>query len=1026
MNRRRARLALVLAVAFIASGAALLAYLRRDAPPSDAAAGLAARAAGGGDSTGGAGFGPGAAGPASGAATAARGAVSAPAPGAAAASISGTILDPDGKPLAGAAVRARLETAKKGGVGATTLAGGGYTITPLEGGVYQIEARAPGLRVETLGGIVLHAGEQLRGVDFVLDRGERVLGTVLTPEGHPAPNATVAARPAGGKREAEPEASATTGKDGAFEMSGLTVGKKELVASAEGYRRSEAVVVEITPRAAARVELKLRTGAFIAGRVTDAKGAPAAGARVTAAPEGGGGPFGGGRLDGGGEATTGDDGRYRVDGLAGRRFRVTAYPPESAAATLAQAAKGGVKPNAEDCDLQLGAVASIEGVVLRAGARTPIEGASVAISDRGFSTSATTDSSGAFLLSGIPAGDWTAKASAADKAPVEQKVSLAQGEKKAGVVFELAEGGVIDGTVVAARDGHPLEGAIVRVIAGGGGGAGAGAGPGPGRRSGPGEEMLVEATAGGADFSGFMPADQLEELLARNNVTDSRGHFHVTGLGVGEQRVYAAHADYPGAAAATKIESPGDAKQVVIALPDGGGLAGHVADANGAPQPDEAVIAFSFAGRVRTGKTNDGGDYEIHGLAPGSYFVSLGVEMRARFGGGGAARVDPQAQSMGFTAKTASIEAGRVTRVDFGAEPHALVSGRVLRAEQPVPDESVQFFPDGGALGLRGAQTDQNGVYSVDLAAGSYVIRVENVSENFDVPPGIPEMTHDIRLPQGALSGRVVNAATSEPVRADVQLYKAQRQAADSLVSVLGALAGDTRSSDQDGTFRMSGLAPGLFTITARADGFATGRVDGIEVPPDGEAGGIEIALEPGGVFRGHVTDDAGNALPGASIWIVEMTATDLGSGNPPRADDQGNFEIKRFAPGKYRVTVLDETHAPWRQIVDFPGGTLDLAPILLPGGTLEIAVVDGGGRPLAGAAVDLRYPEGDRVITSFIDFVQPSMPTGPDGKLRRPRLPPGPLVGVVTVPSASPPRTATFQAVVVNKSETSAAARVP
>src|SRR5207244_1503828 len=150
------------------------------------------------------------------------------------------------------------------------------------------------------------------------------------------------------------------------------------------------------------------------------------------------------------------------------------------------------------------------------------------------------------------------KATAANKAPLDQAAKGVAEDHVTTLDFALAEGGVIEGIVFAQKDGHPLERAIVRVVSSGGGGApGGGRGRGPG---GPGEEMLVEALASGADFGEFVPADKLEELLSKNSVTDSHGHFRITGLASGEQRVYAAHADYPGAAAHTKIEGPGDKK----------------------------------------------------------------------------------------------------------------------------------------------------------------------------------------------------------------------------------------------------------------------------------------------------------------------------------------------------------------------------------------------------------------------------------------------------------------------------------
>jgi hypothetical protein len=97
-------------------------------------------------------------------------------------------------------------------------------------------------------------------------------------------------------------------------------------------------------------------------------------------------------------------------------------------------------------------------------------------------------------------------------------------------------------------------------------------------------------------------------------------------------------------------------------------------------------------------------------------------------------------------------------------------------------------------------------------------------------------------------------------------------------------------------------------------------------------------------------------------------------------------------------------------------------------GGTLDLTVtVDGA--PAPGALVELRYPDGSRVVTGMMDFIQPAQPADPLGRFRKPRLPPGsaPLSGTVTFtpPRGGAARRGTFTVVVVDGADSSASAQV-
>ena len=77
----------------------------------------------------------------------------------------------------------------------------------------------------------------------------------------------------------------------------------------------------------------------------------------------------------------------------------------------------------------------------------------------------------------------------------------------------------------------------------------------------------------------------------------------------------------------------------------------------------------------------------------------------------------------------------------------------------------------------------------------------------------------------------------------------------------------------------------------------------------------------------------------------------------------------------------------------------------------------------------ELRYPDGDRVITSFLDFIAPAQPTGPDGRFRKMRLPAGLLKGTArfTPPGgAQSPTEMAFDVTIANGAEATETVELP
>lgn len=120
--------------------------------------------------------------------------------------------------------------------------------------------------------------------------------------------------------------------------------------------------------------------------------------------------------------------------------------------------------------------------------------------------------------------------------------------------------------------------------------------------------------------------------------------------------------------------------------------------------------------------------------------------------------------------------------------------------------------------------------------------------------------------------------------------------------------------SDAQGAFIVGGLSAGSHTLIVSAEGFASGRRDGIEVGADAQAP-IELVLERGVEVSIRVYGADGLPLSGASARLERTDAPDPGTADPGQAvedllsgeavsDSKGRLTLGRFVPGVYELTV--------------------------------------------------------------------------------------------------------------------------
>lgn len=124
-------------------------------------------------------------------------------------------------------------------------------------------------------------------------------------------------------------------------------------------------------------------------------------------------------------------------------------------------------------------------------------------------------------------------------------------------------------------------------------------------------------------------------------------------------------------------------------------------------------------------------------------------------------------------------------------------------------------------------------------------------------------------------------------------------------------------TTDDDGNYRLTGLAAGRFTVTPIAKAFVVGTSGAYKQPGQSvnvaekeSVTKIDFALVRGGVITGRITDTEGRPVIGERVDIVAQNNPDAGplmaffGGAKNQTDDRGIYRIYGISPGSYKVSV--------------------------------------------------------------------------------------------------------------------------
>ncbi len=813
----------------------------------------------------------------------------------------------------------------------------------------------------------LHAGEQ-RVLDLTLAEGNVITGVVKQAGAAPLARAKVhlarldvnvmnmanaAMMSALGRDDTRTDA------DGRFRFEAIPDGTWEVVLGDDDWRIARSEQLELKGgMAVADIVLLADPGLEVAGRIEDEAGQPVAGATVYAS-----------RPTSFTDTSAAMDGRYRdsVNTDTDGAFRIGGL--EEGKLVLRARASGfsAIKQDATAGDLHvlmtLSPLTTVSGIVVSLVDGEPVSDFRVSLlpagglfdlanmekmqERMGSMKSARVfrgREDGTFTLEDVEPGDYDLTVSSAGFGTTLHGGLEVGAAGTRGLVVMLPPEATLSGSVVSARDGHPVEGASVSTAKRG---------------------MLSALT---------------ENLVGTGpeSTTDKAGHFELGGLsGNAAVNLTVRHDSFRELAVPELVLVPGESRDLgALALSAGSAVHGRVLDATGRPVPDVVVMASSTSGAsIKRSASDSEGLYRVEGLAPGAYTV-MRMDFTMSVGKG-----NPADMMKDMVFRTVTLVDNEDKELDLapkGTEGTRL-TGRVAASDGPVNGAMLSLIPEqGGMTSMQFSGCDKDGRYEIaGIAPGRYVLQVSvvdtsnaastgqatsPVSEQLTIG-GLAEQVHDVALPGGELHGTVESAVDGSFVPG-VRVVLSRTDADRPTFGLAQATNGRVGESytDASGAFRFRFLPGGTYTLVVGgqnmigmgARGWAQTLVEGQTVNSSGPGFGIRVKVRPAGSIEGTVRSTSGVPLADVGVWVADANGAWQSTLSEVASDAGGAYAIGSLQGGSWTLAFRDGTHAlklvpgllvregaVTRQDVRLePGISLQLATGSHPAGSLQVTLV--------------------------------------------------------------------------------------
>ena len=439
-------------------------------------------------------------------------------------------------------------------------------------------------------------------------------------------------------------------------------------------------------------------------------------------------------------------------------------------------------------------------------------------------------------------------------------------------------------------------------------------------------------------------------------ITDSEGHFSISGLPAGEYTLSVERAGYvPQSygqgkfmrAGTPLVLAPGSSvhdllfRMVATAV-----ITGRISNEDGNPVAGAriSVLRSAFRNGKRTvdeaggARTNDRGEYRIWGLRGGSYFIRAVKEpLQYRAGSGttgeGSADQPRSGYAPVYYPGTADLSHAGAVEVGPGQEVPAVdlilvptravrVTGHVITfrpAEQLSGNVTLSSVDGAGIRDLTNMVVlgPKGGLFAFEaVVPGAYEVRAM-------IPHDGKTLVGTRRIEVGSadVEGVDLAPALGMEVRGQLRLESREKIDVSGMKVWLRPREEDYRTSAREdiqnnGTFvfhdvnegsydfEFGGTGPGVYLKDVRVGG-ANALESGITVGPSGIRGTLEVVLGgPTGEVEGEVTDEFGLPAPGAVAVLVPDGAmrTVYQFYRIASTDQQGKFAVRNVRPGDYKM----------------------------------------------------------------------------------------------------------------------------
>jgi protocatechuate 3,4-dioxygenase beta subunit len=336
--------------------------------------------------------------------------------------------------------------------------------------------------------------------------------------------------------------------------------------------------------------------------------------------------------------------------------------------------------------------------------------------------------------------------------------------------------------------------------------------------------------------------------------------------------------------------------------------------------------------------------------------------------------------------RQAQVTEGQTATVNFGEEKKIKVSGTVRIGRTPYPKARLMWVPsrrdDVMPGSIVSAVSGEAGEYEVELPeAGMWSVRISGQEESFVGGSGlevtIPEGggAKDLIVPEGSITGTVLAASDNKPVDGatvfavhaddDKDEGEGDDKPAGGSPSGAGRRGAMSRmasaTTDKTGAYTLTGLAAGVYHLSASKDGLSEQDLDHVVVGDDGK-GQADFLLEAGRDLHVRVLDSDTRPVPRAMLVLMDSNGKpSLMGGRGRITGSDGTLTMTGLKEGTYCLTAVSRDFAPSVSCgVDVsPDKEASTELRVSAGGSLTVKVLDAEGKPVKGVTISLKDPSG-------------------------------------------------------------------